>query len=136
MSSIALDSEKKRGIKLLLDFLYRIMYYHFMTTTLSITKARNELPHLVDSAKRKLSEYIITVNGSPAAVLISAAEYESWKETSEILSNPELMKAIKKGEEDIKADRVYDWEDIKKELRLGSTSYVSNKTNRSGKKRI
>lgn len=119
-----------------LDFLYRIMYHYFMITTLSITKARNELPYLVDSAKRKLSEYIITVNGSPAAVLISAAEYESWKETNEILSNPELMKAIKKGEEDIKAKRVYDWEDIRKELRLGSASYVSDNSNRPGKKGI
>ena len=67
-----------------------------MTTTLSITQARNELPQLVNSAKKKLSEYIITVNGSPAAVLISATEYESWKETNEILSNPGLMKAIKR----------------------------------------
>lgn len=87
-----------------------------MTTTLSITQARNELPQLVNSAKKKLSEFIITVNGSPAAVLISAAEYESWKETNEILANPSLMKAIKKGEEDIKAGRMHDWKSVKKDL--------------------
>ena len=86
-----------------------------MTTTLSITQARNELPQLVNNAKKKLSEYIITVNGSPAAVLISAAEYESWKETNEILANPGLMKAIKKGEEDIKKGNYVTFEKLKKE---------------------
>ncbi|MEK7079311.1 MAG: type II toxin-antitoxin system Phd/YefM family antitoxin [Patescibacteria group bacterium] len=89
-----------------------------MTTTLSITQARNELPQLVNSAKKKLSEYIITVNGSPAAVLISATEYESWKETNEILSNPGLMKAIKKGEEDIKKGNYVTFEKLKKDLNL------------------
>ena len=89
-----------------------------MTHTLPITKAREDLTKLVDNASKKLEEYVITVNGSPAAVLISAAEYESWKETNEILADPGLVKAIKEGEEDIKKGRVYDWEDIKKELQL------------------
>lgn len=89
-----------------------------MTTTLSITQARNELPTLVDNAKRKLSEYIITVNGAPAAVLISAAEYESMKETNEILSDPELMESIRQGEEDIKNGNYITFEDFKKELNL------------------
>ena len=83
-----------------------------------ITKAREELTTLVENANKKLEEYIITVNGSPAAVLISAREYESWKETTEILSDPALVKAIAEGEKDIKKGRVYDWEDIKKELKL------------------
>lgn len=89
-----------------------------MIHTLSITKAREALPTLVDNAKRKLTEYVITVNGSPAAVLISAAEYESWKETNEILADKELMKAIREGEEDFAAGRIHDWEDVRKELKL------------------
>ena len=89
-----------------------------MTHTLPITKAREDLTKLVDNASKKLDEYVITVNGSPAAVLISAAEYESWKETNEILSDAGLVKAIKEGEDDIKKGRVYDWEDVKKELQL------------------
>ena len=89
-----------------------------MIKTLPITKAREELTTLVDKANKLLDEYIITVNGSPAAVLMSVQEYESWKETTEIMSDPKLMKAIKQGEEDIKKGRVYDWEDVKKELGL------------------
>lgn len=87
-----------------------------MIKTLPITKARDELPTLVDKASKLLDEYIITVNGSPAAVLMSVKEYESWKETTEIMSDPELMRAIKEGEKDIKDGKVYDWEEIKKGL--------------------
>jgi prevent-host-death family protein len=89
-----------------------------MIKTLPITKAREELTTLVEGASKRLEEYVITVNGTPAAVLMSAAEFESWKETMDILSDPELMKDIKEAEEDIKAGRVYDWEDVKKELGL------------------
>ncbi len=89
-----------------------------MTHTLSISKAREKLTSLVENANKKLDEYIITVNGSPQAVLISAAEYESWKETNDILSDPGLVKAIFQAEKDIKEGKVYDWEDVKKELHL------------------
>ena len=87
-----------------------------MIKTLPITKAREELTTLVDNAKKKLDEYVITVKGVPAAVLISAVEYESWKETNDILSNPQLLKAIKDGKKDIKKGKIYDWEEVKKEL--------------------
>lgn len=89
-----------------------------MTQTLSVTKAREDLTNLVENANKRLSEYIITVNGQPAAAIISAAEYESWKETEEILADKDLMKAIKQGEKDIKEGRFYDWEEVKKELKL------------------
>lgn len=89
-----------------------------MTHTLPITKAREELTSLVENANKKLEEYIITVNGSPAAVLISAAEYESWKETNDILSDPALVKAIKHGEKEIDEGKGIPWEEVKKELDL------------------
>ena len=89
-----------------------------MIKTLPITKARSELTTLVERANRLLDEYIITVKGVPAAVLMSAAEYESWKETNEIMADPGLMKAIKQGEKEISEGKTYDWEDVKKELGL------------------
>lgn len=90
----------------------------YMTKTLPITKAREELPLLVNKAKTRLDEYIITVNGIPAAALISAAEYESWKETSAIMSDPGLMKAIKEGEEDFRKGKFITFEQLKKDLKL------------------
>lgn len=89
-----------------------------MTHTLPITKAREDLTKLVNNANKKMEEYIITVNGSPAAVLISAAEYESWKETNDIMSNPGLMKAIKQGEKELENGDVITLEELEKELNL------------------
>ena len=89
-----------------------------MTITLPISKAREDLPTLVDNASKLLNEYVITVKGYPAAVLISVSEYESWKETNEILADKKLMKSIKKGEEDFKKGRWSDWEEVKKSLKI------------------
>ena len=89
-----------------------------MAKILPITKARENLTNIVDRAERLLEEYIITVNGSPAAVIMSAAEYESWKETMEILADPKLMQAIKEGEEDLKKGKFITFEQLKKELKL------------------
>jgi len=97
-----------------------------MIQTLPITEARKDLTSLVNDARNKLNEYVITVNGSPAAVLISATEYDSWKETMEIMADPTLMAAIREGEEDIKAGRYYDWEDVKKELGLNDVQDKNN----------
>lgn len=106
-----------------------------MIQTLTITKAREELTSLVDKASKKLDEYVITVNGTPAAVLISAAEYESWKETNEIMADPLMFRDIRRGEEDIAKGRVYDWEEIKKDLELKPKQHVPDKAHRAGKKR-
>ncbi|KKR32690.1 MAG: Prevent-host-death family protein [Candidatus Gottesmanbacteria bacterium GW2011_GWC2_39_8] len=94
------------------------MYYINMTKTLTVTKARENLTSLVEKADKRLDEFIITVNGVPAAVLISASEYESWKETMDILSDPGALKAIKRGEEDIKNGKFVTLEELKKELNV------------------
>ena len=72
-----------------------------MTKTVPITTFRQNLPKIVENADKKMDEYIITVNGVPKAILMSVAEFESWQETNEILSDPELMKSIRQGEKDI-----------------------------------
>lgn len=89
-----------------------------MTQTLSITQARECLPSLIEGASKRLDEYTITVNGAPAAVILSAAEYESWKETIEILSNPKLVEAIYEGEKDFKKGEYIAFGQLKKELKL------------------
>lgn len=87
-----------------------------MTKTLPITEARQNLTTLVDRANKRLDEFVITVNGKPAAVLMSAQEYDSWRETNEILADKKFVKAIKQGEKDIERNRLYDWDEVKKEL--------------------
>lgn len=89
-----------------------------MIKTLPITKARENLTLLVNRASKFLDEYIITVNGSPAAVLMSAIEYESWKETNDILADPELVKEIKLAEREMRDGKGIPWEKVKKELKI------------------
>ena len=89
-----------------------------MTHTLPITKAREDLTTLVNNANNKLDEYIITVNGSPAAVLISAAEYQSWNETNDIMKDTGLLKAIRSGEKNISQGKYITFAQLKKDLKL------------------
>jgi len=89
-----------------------------MVKVLPISKARENLTTLVDRASRLMDEYIITVNGTPAAVLMSPQAYESIRETEEIMADPQLMAEIKEGEEDIKKGNYVTLEELKKELKL------------------
>lgn len=89
-----------------------------MTKILPITKAREKLTTLVENASRKLDEYVITVKGSPAAVLMSAAEFESWKETLDILADAPAIKALKQAEADFKQDKFVTFDQLKADLKL------------------
>jgi prevent-host-death family protein len=64
---------------------------------LSLSEAKIKLSEMVDRVHSTDEEFIITKNGKPAAVLISPDEFESWKETIDIKSDPDLMKEIKTG---------------------------------------
>lgn len=50
-------------------------------------------------------------------ITISMDEYESMKETLEILSDPELMKQIEESRKDAKAGRLKNVRELLKELR-------------------
>ena len=65
--------------------------------TLSLSEAKMKLSELIEKVYSTDEEIIITKNGRPAAVLVSPDEYESWKETSDILSDSDLMNEIKSG---------------------------------------
>ncbi len=64
---------------------------------LSLSEAKIKLSKLVDRVQSMDEEFIITKNGRPSAVLVSPDEFESWKETIEIKSDPDFMKEIRKG---------------------------------------
>ena len=82
---------------------------------LPISEVRTKLPQLVeDTIIRKT---YITVKGKVKAVLVDPQELESMESTMEVLSDPETMTAIRQSERDIKAGRVFTWEQVKKDLR-------------------
>ncbi|HDH00605.1 MAG TPA: type II toxin-antitoxin system Phd/YefM family antitoxin [Nitrospirae bacterium] len=70
--------------------------------TLSLSEAKMKLSSLVDSVYKTDDEIIITKNGSPAAVLVSPDEFEGWKETMAIKSDPAFMEEIRQGLTDLK----------------------------------
>jgi antitoxin YefM len=70
--------------------------------TLSLSEVKMKLSSLVDAVYKTDEEVIITKNGSPAAVLISSDEFESWKETIAVRSDSAFMDEIKKGAEALK----------------------------------
>lgn len=56
-----------------------------------------KLSGLIETVSATNEEIMITKNGRAAAVLVSADEYESWKETMAVRSDAALMDEIKKG---------------------------------------
>lgn len=100
-------------------------------TTVSATQARNNLYNLINEVATSGKRVGITNKGETKAVLISPEELRSWEVTMEVMNDKELVDQLRESEEDIKVGRVYDWEDVKKELGID----VPNKANKTGKKR-
>jgi len=83
---------------------------------LPLTEARKDLSKLIDEVSTIHEHITITRQGKPAAVVMSADEFESWHETLEILDDSEAMAAIRRGLRDVKAGRVRPLEDVLKRL--------------------
>lgn len=54
-------------------------------TTLSISDARARIFDIAESAQAPHKIYTLTEHGKPKVVLMSAEEFESWRETVEVL---------------------------------------------------
>jgi len=70
--------------------------------TLPLSEVKNNLSKLVDQVEMSQEKIVITRNGKPAAVIVSPAEYEGWKETIAIWSDTEFMAEIRKGAKSLK----------------------------------
>lgn len=84
--------------------------------TLPISKVKDRLNELVDAASITHEQVTITKNGSPAAVLIGAEEWDSIQETLFWLSQPGIHESIADARADIAAGRVYTEEQIRAEF--------------------
>jgi antitoxin YefM len=65
--------------------------------TLSLSEVKMKLSGLVEAVQATDEEIVITKNGKPAAVLVSPDEFESWRETNTVRSDPALMEEIRFG---------------------------------------
>jgi prevent-host-death family protein len=62
----------------------------------SVTEAKNRLLELIRNLKQREEVVAITRDGTPAAVLLSMAQFEGLMETIDILSDAKAMPAIRK----------------------------------------
>ena len=65
--------------------------------TLPLSEAKRPLSGLVEQVRALEEEVVITRNGRPVAVLVSAEECERWKETIEVRGHVALMTEIRAG---------------------------------------
>ena len=84
--------------------------------TLPISKVKDKLNEYVDSVAITHDQVTITKNGSPAAVLIGADEWESIQETLFWLSQPGLRDTIAEAEGDVAAGRTHGEDEIRAEF--------------------
>ncbi|RXZ73281.1 type II toxin-antitoxin system Phd/YefM family antitoxin [Agromyces albus] len=84
--------------------------------TLPISKVKDRLNELVDAASVTHEQITITKNGSPAAVLIGADEWESLQETLFWLSQPGTKATIEAARAEIAAGEGITEEQIRNEF--------------------
>jgi prevent-host-death family protein len=82
--------------------------------TLPLSEAKSQLSGLVEQVRALEEQVMITRNGRPAAVLVSAEEFERWKETIEVRGDAALMKEIRAGLRALKSRkaRLYTLEEL------------------------
>ncbi len=82
-----------------------------MNKTISLKDARSRFSKIVDKVDRLSDRYVVTKNGSPKAVVMSAEEFESWTETLELLANPKAVKALEQGLKEARAGKFRSFKD-------------------------
>lgn len=65
--------------------------------TVPLSEAKAKLSSLLDSVEDHDEEVVITRNGRAAAVLVSPADFESWKETAKVRADADLVAEIRRG---------------------------------------
>ena len=87
---------------------------------LSITEARKGLTRLAKKLNLASGPRSVTITqrGRPVLALMSWELYESIVETLDVLSDEDLVPALRQALEDVREGRTVPWEDVKAELGL------------------
>jgi prevent-host-death family protein len=79
-------------------------------TTLSISEARKKIFNIAKEVQKPSNYYTLTEKGRPKAVIMSAEEFESWKETLEVARDfPDLVKDLKETDRAVKTGEYKKW---------------------------
>jgi antitoxin YefM len=77
-----------------------------VATHVPLYEAKAKLSAMIGRAQDHHEEIVITVHGKPAAVLVSADQFESMQETLDILSDPQTAEELLFGDQDDGEDYV------------------------------
>lgn len=89
-----------------------------MNKTVTASEARNGFFAILKAIKTPGVSVMITYEGHPAGVLMSADEFEGWQETMDILSHPEEAAEILKRLRNKDNEETVTLEEIKKKSRV------------------
>lgn len=80
--------------------------------TVTLSEAKAKLPRLLAEVVELGEQVLITRSGRPAGVLLSVEEYEGLIETLEILADPEMAAAVRRGLEEAERDETVTHEEL------------------------
>ena len=86
-------------------------------TILPIAEARSSFSRIVEQASTTHERFEITRNGSRAAVLLGADDYDALIETVAVLSDANLVRKIGKGTRDLSNAESFTVEQVRTEMR-------------------
>lgn len=84
--------------------------------TIPITEAKARIAELADRVAREHDHFTITRNGRADVMLISVAEYESMRETLDLLSDDEALADLRQSREDFEAGDMFSMDEVRAEL--------------------
>lgn len=73
---------------------------------LPLAEVKNRLSEVVDRLQREHGRVVITKHGRPAAVVLSVDDLDGLEETLDVLSNPALLRRLRRGVADVEAGQV------------------------------
>lgn len=77
---------------------------------LPLADVKNRLSEVVERLEREHGRVVITKHGRPAAVVLSIEDLEGLEETLEILSDPRLMRRVRRATSELASGEAEDLE--------------------------
>ncbi len=80
--------------------------------TVPLSEAKSHFSRIVDEVAERDERVTITRNGRAAAIMVSPEEYDSWRATIDILSDPTLMAQIERSRRTMSRAGTYTIEEL------------------------
>ena len=74
-------------------------------TYIPVTKAKTELPDIIQHIDDQDDTIAITKNGIPKVVIMSMLQYEAMRETMTIMANEDMMKQVRSSTKKVRVGR-------------------------------